>query len=160
MTLLLCDAEREPAVVRRIASSRSPGASEQARAADASVGTRASCGADFRVLEWTRHSSDSGPADATGCIGKRASVGDRDADDPGLRNRVEARAGESRAKVENSVAHAAPAFPETKCPDLSAPHSWLARAFARPKRVRPGLGATAFLLAPATAALSQRWHEQ
>ena len=47
------------------------------------------------------------------------------------RYRVEARAGESRAKVENSVAHAAPAFPETKRPDLPAPHSWLARAFAQ-----------------------------
>ena len=44
---------------------------------------------------------------------------------------MEARAGESRAKVENSVAHAAPAFPETKPPDLSAAHSWLARAFAQ-----------------------------
>ena len=30
------------------------------------------------------------PADATGCIGKRGPVGDREADDPGLRNRVEA----------------------------------------------------------------------
>ena len=49
---------------------------------------------------------------------------------PRLCIRVEARAGDSRAKVENSVAHAAPAFPETKRPDLSAPHSWLARAFA------------------------------
>ena len=71
------------------------------------------------------------PADATGCIGKSAPAGSREADDPGLRNRVEARAGESRAKVENSVAHAASAFPETKRPDLSAPHSWLARAFAQ-----------------------------
>jgi len=43
---------------------------------------------------------------------------------------VEARAGESRAKVENSVAHAAPALRETKRPDLSAPHCLLARAFA------------------------------
>jgi hypothetical protein len=32
------------------------------------------------------------PADATGCIGKSAPVRDREADDPGLRNRVEARA--------------------------------------------------------------------
>jgi hypothetical protein len=50
---------------------------------------------------------------------------------PDDRLRVEARAGESRAKVENSVAHAAPALPETKRPDSSAPHSWLARAFAQ-----------------------------
>jgi len=32
------------------------------------------------------------PADATGCIGKSAPVGDREADDPGLRNRVKAHA--------------------------------------------------------------------
>jgi hypothetical protein len=60
-----------------------------------------------------------------------APVGDREADDPGLRNRVEARAGGSRAEVENSVAHAAPALPESKRPDLSAPHSLPARAFAQ-----------------------------
>jgi hypothetical protein len=45
--------------------------------------------------------------------------------------RVEARAGDSRAEVENSVAHAAPALPESKRPDLSAPPSLLARAFAQ-----------------------------
>ena len=72
------------------------------------------------------------PADAMGCIGKSAPVGDREPDDPGLRNRVEARAGESRAKVENSVPHAAPAFPETKRPDLSRP-SLLARSCLRPE---------------------------
>jgi hypothetical protein len=42
-----------------------------------------------------------------------------------------ARAGDSRAEVENSVAHAAPALPESKRPDLSAPPSLLARAFAQ-----------------------------
>jgi hypothetical protein len=71
------------------------------------------------------------PADGTGCISKSAPVGDREPDDPGLRNRVEARAGDSRAEVENSVAHAAPALRESKRPDLSAPHCLLARAFAQ-----------------------------
>ena len=79
----------------------------------------------------TRRSSDSPSGGRHGCIGESAPVGHREADDPGLRNRVKAHADESRAKVENSVAHAAPTFPETKRPDLSAPHSWLARAFAQ-----------------------------
>ena len=94
----------------------------------------------------------------------------------GFPYRVEARAGESRAKVENSVAHAAPAFPETKRPDLSAPHSWLARAFAQKQppdgvnatrlrtalrvrldpSVREWLGTSAFVLGPLWAGLSQR----
>ena len=46
-------------------------------------------------------------------------------------DRVEARAGDSRAEVENSVAHAAPALTESKRPDWSAPHSLLALAFAQ-----------------------------
>jgi hypothetical protein len=89
----------------------------------------------------TRRSSDSPSGGRHGCIGESAPVGHREADDPGLRNRVKARADESRAKVENSVALAAPAFPETKRPDLSAPHSLLARAFAQ-KEVPAADGAT------------------
>ena len=50
------------------------------------------------------------------------------------RYRVEARAGDSRAEVENSVAHAAPALRESKRQDLSAPHCLLARAFAQQQR--------------------------
>jgi hypothetical protein len=52
--------------------------------------------------------------------------------------RVQARDSDSRAEVENSVAHAAPALPESKRPDLSAPHSLLARAFTLVVTVCPG----------------------
>ena len=45
--------------------------------------------------------------------------------------RVEARGGDSRAEIENSVAHAASALPESKRPDLSVPQSLLALAFAQ-----------------------------
>jgi hypothetical protein len=59
----------------------------------------------------------------------------------GDRIRVEARAGDSRAEVENSVAHAAPALTESKRPDWSAPHSLLALAFAQKEASGP-TGAT------------------
>jgi hypothetical protein len=60
------------------------------------------------------------------------------------RYRVEARAGDSRAEVENSVAHAAPALPESKRPDLSAPHSLLARAFAHEESWLPSAAGACF----------------
>jgi hypothetical protein len=65
------------------------------------------------------------------CMGTTRSASPEIRLDPRFRFRVEARAGASRAEVENSVAHAAPALPESKRPDLSAPHCLLACAFAQ-----------------------------
>jgi hypothetical protein len=80
------------------------------------------------LLDGTRRSSNSPSGGRHGCIGKSAPVRDREADDPGLRNRVEACAGDSRAEIANPVAHAAPALTESTRPDLSDPHAFLACA--------------------------------
>ncbi len=74
----------------------------------------------------TRH-----PADAKDCIRKNPPVGDREADKPGLRYRVEACAGDSRAEIANPVAHAPPALTESTRPDLSDRHPFLACAPAQ-----------------------------
>jgi hypothetical protein len=75
------------------------------------------------------------------------------------RFRVEARAGASRAEVENSVAHAAPALPESKRPDLSAPHCLLALCLRPNAAVREAKrGLARLLVSPgASGSLDPLW---
>ena len=67
------------------------------------------------------------PADATGCISKSAPVGDREAGDPGLRNRVEARA-EPHPPAPRSPPRAAPSLARERFAEKQASGS-------RPRRV-------------------------
>jgi hypothetical protein len=82
-----------------------------------------------------RSSSDSRPADATGCIGTRAPVGDLDADDAGLRNRVKARA-EPRPSGTEIAATVHTSLAGKRFAEKQAPGS-RPRRVARRSRLRP-----------------------